>query len=224
MALIFPLAMPIDGAATQYFEPERVDYQTPRADGRVNGVTAGFPLWHASWSIASSIGMLKSDEWRAFVSVLRGSQRRFFGYDHSRPYPLLTPTGFAGLVRAGTSTAYDGTATSWATDAPREIVAMYGQPNGFILSVGDYGMFRWTTGGEARRSLHRVTDAGIGTSAGALGVTIEPPIPTLVPGTAIFDVARPNCIMGLKPDQKLGTMGRALRIEGTINAIQDLRP
>ncbi|ADK99383.1 hypothetical protein [Brevundimonas subvibrioides] len=223
MALTFPLALPVDGAAAQYFEIEQVDYQSQRAGGRVNGVTAGFPLWHASWSFGSSISRAKSDAWRAFVASLRGGKRPFFGYDQSRPYPLLTPRGFAGLVRAGTSTPYDGTATSWATNAEREIIAMYGQPNGFILSVGDYAMFRWVNGTEPRRSLHRVTDLGIATGAGALGVTIEPPIPNLVPGSAICDVARPNCIMKLKPEAKIGTMGRAHRVEGQVLAIQDLR-
>lgn len=218
----FPIALPENGVASQYFEPERVDFTSQKADGRLNGVTAGWPLWHARFSFGQSISRAKSEEWRAFVARLRGQQRTFFGADQNRPYPVAYPRGFAALTRAAGG-AFDGTAASWSVNADRDVISPTGLPAGLALNIGDYGMFRWETGGEARRSLHRAVLAATANGSGVVALTVEPPVPNLVPGDAVFDLARPCCVMKLKPETKIGEMTRTQRVDGVVAAIQDLR-
>lgn len=228
MALTFPLSPPLLGPASEYFEIERVDHQSAQTGGRVSGVTAGFPLWRGRWSLSRSLSRLTSEEWRAFVSSLRGGQRAFFGYDYGRPYPLSAPNGFAGLTRAGGG-SFDGTATSWSVNADRDVVTLNGLPANFKLNVGDYGMWRWTGdaipgAGTARRSLGRAVETLTANGSGVVAITMEPPLPTLVPGGAVFDLARPCCVMRLDTSQtQLGEKARVLRIDGTIAGVQDLR-
>lgn len=221
MTLIFPRAMPI-GVAAQTFELDRVDLSTERAGGRVNGVSVGLPRWSGRWTLSQQISQAASDEWRAFVTSLRGLQRPFFGFDQGRPFPKATPNGFAGLSRAGGG-AFDGAATSWSVNTERDVLGLAGLPAGLILSLGDYAMLRWTTGGGERRSLHRVVEGAVANGSGAASPSVEPPVPAFVPGSAVADLARPCCVMKLTSETKLGDMGRSLRISGTIVAVQDLR-
>lgn len=222
MALSFPLSMPQNASTLQYFEPERVDLQTERADGRVNGVSVGWPLWHARWTLGPSIARETAEQWRATVTALRGSQRTFFGGDESRPFPRLYPNGFVGLSRAGGG-AFDGTASNWSVNADRDTPTFSGFPAGLVLSWNDYIMFRWETGGSARRALVRAVEVADATSGGLLSIAAEPAVPNVVPGNAIADLVRPVCIMKLKPETKIGEMGRLQKIDGQIHAIQDLR-
>lgn len=216
-----PLTMP-DGVATEYFEPERVDAVSPRSDGRVTGVSVGFPLWRARWTLGQAMDRATSEQWRAFVARLRGVQRTFFGYDHGRPYPLAAIKGFTGLTRHAGG-AFDGTATSWSVNSDRDTPTLNGLPSTFPLTFGDYIMWRWTTGGEARRSLHRVVVPATA-SGGVVSPVVEPPLPTFIPSDAVADLARPNCIMRLVPGEtRVGEKGRTLRVDATIVAIQDLR-
>lgn len=217
-----PLNMPT-GVASEYFEPQRVDAITPRVDGQVTGVTLGPPLWHGRWTLGRSISRRLSDEWRAFCARLRGQQGRFFGGDHGRPFPFAYPKGFAGLTRAGGG-VFDGSATSWTVNSTRDVATLNGLPAGFDLSLGDYVMWRWTTGGDERRSLHRLVLDVEASGAGVAAVTVEPPLPTLIPAGATADFQRPVCIMALLPETRIGEKTRTLRVDGTIVAIQDLRP
>ena len=73
MALTFPRTMP-DGVAAEYFEPERSDFASPRSDGRIGGVTVGFPRWQGRWTLGKAMTQRRSEEWRAFVASLRGAQ------------------------------------------------------------------------------------------------------------------------------------------------------
>ncbi|MDP3405044.1 MAG: hypothetical protein Q8S03_10170 [Brevundimonas sp.] len=220
MSLVFPRRMPV-GVAGQYFEAEQVDYQTAVAGGRVNGVTAGPPLWHGRWTLGAGISQSASDQWRAFLSAQRGQQRPFLGYDQARPYPRSTPNGFAGMARHGGG-AFDGTATSWSINSDGDELALNGLPSSLALTFGDYAMLRWTTGGDERRSLHRAVDAATAI-AGVVTLSIYPPVPDLVPGDAVADLAQPCCVMKLTPETKIGEMGRSLRVAGQVVAIQDLR-
>lgn len=220
--MVAPITMPADGVASQYFEPEGVDFSTQRTDGRVNGVRAGWPLWHARFSFSQSMKRRKSDEWRAFVARLRGQQRPFFGADQDRPFPLAYPRGFAGLTRAGGG-AFDGSAAGWSINEDGDVITPTGLPAALQLQIGDYGMFRWETGGEPRRSLHRAVLDSTANGSGVLALTVEPPVPNLVPGDAVFDLARPACIMKLKPETKIGELTRTRRVDGQVHAIQDLR-
>lgn len=224
MALTFPRPMPLVGPSSQYFEIERTDAMSPTADGRIEGVTLGAPRWHGRWTLSDRLLAGQAEEWRAFVTSLRGQQRTFLGRDYDRPWPLSAPMGFAGMVRAGGG-AFDGATDSWSVNADRDVVTLSRQPSGFSLSWNDYVMWRWTTGGEARRSLHRVTEAGVATAGGVVAVAVEPPLPTLVPGAAIADLDRPNCLMKLDASQtRLGERTRNNRVGGVIVAVQQLLP
>ncbi len=218
-----PLTLPA-GVAGESFEIERVDYQTPTGNGRVTSVTAGFPLWRATWSLSSGQRLAGAEAWRAFLRRLRGAQGRFYAGDHMRRWPLSAPTGFDGLIRAGGG-AFDGTATSWSVSADRDQITLNGQPGAFEYAVGDYLMFRWTTTGDERRSLHGLVEAATANGSGVVTARVEPPVPSLVPGGAIADLAEPVCIMTLVTGEtRLEPRTRAQRIGGTIAAVQDLRP
>lgn len=221
MALIFPRPMP-DSVSAQSFELDQVDYSTSVADGRQNGVSAGWPKWQGRWTL-SDISVAATNEWRAFLASLRGQRRPFLGFDAARRFPLMYPTGFAGMARASGG-AFAGASTSWSINADGDVLTATGLPAGLVLSLNDYGMLRWTTGGDERRSLHRVVEAATASGGGVVALTIEPPVPTLVPGTAVFDLAEPCCVMKLTGETSLGAMTRSRRLSGEVVAIQDLRP
>lgn len=214
---------PPRGVAAEHFEIERVDYQTPTTDGRASGVTAGFPLWRARWTIGERIAVSTSEEWRAFVRRCRGVQIPWYAGDRGRPYPLSAPNGFGGLTRAGGG-AFDGTATTWSVNAARDQPTLNGLPAGFVLSIGDYVMWRWVTSSEPRRSLHCLVEATTASGAGTATLRVEPPLPSLIPGGAVADLAEPVCIMRLDTaETRLGEKSRNLRTSGTVAGLQDLR-
>lgn len=226
MTLTFPRPLPDDAATTQRFEIERVDYLSPETGGRLGGVSAGWPLWRGVWTFSRGRRQT-SEEWRALLSCLRGPQRTFFGRDYQRPFPLAYASGFAGLTRAATApavgAAFDGSATTWSLNGTRDALSLTGLPAGFKLSLNDYVMFRWQTGGNERRSLHRAVEAVTGAADGSLTVQIEPPVPSLVPVAAVADFANPVCVMKAVPGEtRAGTMDRAGKIDGQLAGLQEL--
>lgn len=229
MAITLPLRPPLLGPASEFFEIERVDYVTPVKSGRVGGVTAGFPLWRGRWSLGQAVSRQTSEEWRAFVSCLRGSQRGFFAHDYGRPFPLTTPRGFAGVNRAGGG-VFDGAATTWSVNLTRDVVTLSGLPAQQVLSIGDYIMWRWLGNevpglGRERRSLCRVVELAVASTGGVISVAVEPPLPTVTPGGAVADLANPCCVMKQDTSQsQLGEKTRTLRVTGQIAGVQDLRP
>ena len=233
MTLTYPIDMPTTGAKLQAFEPQRVDFISPTAGGRVGAVSAGTPLWSATWELGV-IDRTRSDIWRAWLMRLRGSQRTFLARDIARPYPLANIGGFSGLTRPSGG-AFDGSASTWSQSIGSEgdaTVTLTGLPVGLVLSVGDYIGWRWDASGSSagsndRRSLARVVVGGTANGSGVLGVVIEPPVPTLVvPPTAIAHLDRPGCVMRLVPGQsEVGAVDRRLAITSAkIAGIQDLRP
>jgi len=211
-------------AASEYFEPEWVDFQSPTADGRVGGVAVGPPLWRGRWSLSRKMSLEASEQWRAFVSRIRGAQLPFFARDLARPWPLKYPNGFGGMTRAGGG-AFDGTATSWSVNVTRDTATPTGLPAALALSVGDYAMWRWTTSGEPRRALARVIDAATANGSGVVALRIEPPLPAFVPSGAVMDFAEPCCVMKrVTAEGRLGSKDRTLKVDGEFQAIQDLRP
>lgn len=222
MALTFPLSLPTVDLSSNRFEIGRADLVSPEVSGRIGSVSVGFPLWQARYTF-KDVSEEAADEWRAFVSVLRGPQRTFYGRDLTRPLPKKYPNGFAGMTRAGGG-AFAGAATSWSVNGTRDGLTVNGLPAGFQLSVGDYGMFRWVTGGQQRRALIRAVEAGTASGAGVLtGLTFEPALPTVVPAGAVFDLLNPVCIMKLLPETDLGEVDALGMISGQVVATQELR-
>lgn len=222
MAITFPRAMPLTGPARQRFEIQRVDFLSPEASGRLGAITAGFPLWSATWSLGT-FGSARSDEWRAWVSAQRGPQRLFLGRDYARTFPLAYPGGFGGMVRAGTSTPFTGAATSWSQTidgSGTPVLTLNGLPAAFAGGYGDYVDFRW---GTFKRALVRALEPAVASGSGAISFSIEPAIPSLVPVDAVAHLDGPACLMRLTSDTDVGEIDRRLSVTGgKIVALQDL--
>lgn len=226
-----PAAMPTMYVVSQQFEQQRVDYGAPESSGRLGGVQAGFPLWTASWALGR-MPMATSDQWRAWLSGMRGATRRFIGYDLGRLYPFAYPAGFGGMTRAGGG-SFDGTATSWSETITADgdsQVTLHGMPAAFQFNPGDYIGFHWaaTESSVAGLTWHapvRATAAATADGSGVLTVTCEPPIPSAVPNTATAYLNSPGCTMALDLSQtNLGAVDQLLTITGgQIVAIQDIR-
>ena len=226
--------MPSHGIRDTIFEPLRFDAGAPERGGRVGGVTLGFPLWEAQWMLVNNMTEQASEEWRAFLIRLRGSQRWFFGFDHKRRFPRTYPGGFSGMTRAGGGT-FPGSATSWSQniDAHSDaIVTLNGMPNGLIMQTGDYIGFKWDAAGSPvgtfdRRTVVRLVESSTASAGGVLTANVEPPVNVqAVPSFAIAHLDEPRGLMRAVSDQsQLGAVGPLLNIAGgSIAAIQDLRP
>lgn len=221
-----PSTMPDMYVGTQSFELLRVDYAAPEASGRVGGVQAGFPLWQANWSF-SRMPLVNSDEWRAWLTGMRGATRRFIGQDIARQLPREYMD--AGALPGGHSGACSDWSETINADGDSELT-LQGLPAGLILSQGDYVDFRYDATEEAIedlpwRALVRVVEGGTADGSGNVTVIVEPPVPTAVPDTATAHVKDTGCIMTLVLDQtSLEPVDRLYAIlGGTISAIQDIR-
>jgi hypothetical protein len=224
----FPLAMPDAGPGAMTFELKRVDFLSPNAGGRLNGVSAGVPLWYGRFTLGESLGPARSAIWSAFVDRLDGPGRYFLGRDYRRPYPLAyINTELAGLSRAGGG-AFDGSASTWAraTSAEGEPqLVLTGLPANMVLSERDYVGFKWTTGGEARRALVRIAVATQASAGGGVTLTIRPAIHTLVPVDAVAHFDKPACLMKLIPGEtEIGDVNTRGSLSGVVAGLQDLQP
>lgn len=231
MAINFPRDMPPSGPSVQEFEPQRVDYSAPEASGRLGGIQAGAPLWMATWALGK-LSVAQSDEWRAWIASLRGSQRAFYGCDQGRPYPRAYMGGFTGMTRAGGG-SFNGAASAWSETidgADNSVIGLSGLPASFVFSRGDYIGFKWDAadapaGSYGRRALVRAVEAAAGSAGGVLTVTCEPPVPMVVPSGAIAYLNRPTCIMKLMQGSAAGSIDRSHKVSGgKIVALQDLMP
>lgn len=223
MTITYPRRMPLGGVVSQSFEPRRLDYSTPSVGGRMTSVTAGPPLWAMSMSLRDG-DEDEVAEWRAFFASLRGVQRSFFAGDLTRPFPKAYPDGFGGMHRAGGG-AFDGSASAWAINAGRDGVDLSGLPANMELSIGDYLMWRWVTGGVQRRALGRAIEPAVASAGGVASIVFEPPLAGLVPATAVADLARPECVMKMVPDKsEMGELDALHSAAGSLVALQDLRP
>lgn len=222
MALTFPRDMPTAAVANQSFDIARVDYASGTSNGRLMSVTAGFPLWSMSLTIGEGDAD-ETAEWGAFFDTLRGQQRTFFAGDLTRPFPRAYPDGFDGMMRAGGG-AFTGAATSWSINADRDVPSLEGLPAGLEVGPRDYIMWRWSTAGVQRRALARAVESATASAGGVLTVTVEPPLATLVPGSAVADLARPVCVMRQDVKQSgLDPMDALHSATGKLTAFQDLR-
>lgn len=225
--MTYVLDMPEVGPSSITFEQRRVDLISPRAGGRVNSVSVGWPLWYGRYTLGRGLGPRRSDAWRAFVDRLDGSAGYFLGRDYRRPYPLAyLETGFEGVFRGAGSTPFDGAATTWsrATNVDGEpLVNLEGLPGAMPLNQGDYLGFKWTTGGYDRRALVRIVEGTEAANWGAATVVVRPAVHLIVPPGAIAHFDNPACLMKSIPGEtSLGDIDRRGSIAGTVAGIQDL--
>jgi hypothetical protein len=217
--------MPDMYVAMEAFEIQRNDFAAPEASGRIGGVQSGFPLWSCVWTL-SRMPQDNSDEWRAWVSGMRGQTRRFIGRPISRPLPKA-------YMESGLPGGFDGEASGWSeninADGDSELT-LTGLPVGLVLGQGDYIDFRWTATEDAVsglpwRAIVRVVEGATANGGGSATVIVEPPVPAAVPVDAEAHLDEPGCIMALVLDQtSVGPVDRLYAIrEGQIAGIQDIR-
>lgn len=228
MAILFPRQMPLTGfGAGHQFELQRFDYAAPEDSGRIGGIAGSPAKWIGTWPLSRAMSVEMSDEWRAWVTSLRGQQKLFLGADVARRFPRAYGVGFAGLSRAGGG-AFDGAAGSWSQEIDAEgsaVLTLGGLPASFAVKRGDYVGFRWSSGG--RRAIVRATEDVTGNSAGSLTVSVEPAVDLrVVPSGATAHFDNPLCLMKLLTDKtELGGMDRLGRIQGgTITGMQVMLP
>lgn len=224
MTITYPRTMPEVGANSISFEPQQIDYMSPENSGRIGAVAAGFPLWRMKVSL-TNMAEADSDEWRAFIASLRGSRRIFYARDLSRPYPRLHSDGRpSGPAPSSWSQAItsDGDA----------LLTLNGMLPNVVLSRGDYVGFRWDAAGAAagslgRRALVRAVERGIVGADGSVTLTVEPPVPTIVPPGAAAYIDHASCLMRIvSSSTQLGVQvpGGYTPSGGVIEAVQDLLP
>lgn len=220
-----PVEMPTMYVAMQQFELVRNDYAAPEASGRIGGVQAGFPLWQMVCSL-SRMPLVNSDEWRAWLSGMRGATRRLIGRDIARQLPRA-------YVEMGLPGGFDGECSNWSetinADDDAELT-LNGLPVGLILSQGDYIDFRYDATEEAIedlpwRALVRVVEGGTADGSGNVTVTIEPPVPPAVPEDATAYVSETGCTMALVlSETNIDGIDRLYSVlGGQITAVQDIR-
>jgi len=210
--------MPAAGVGGQRFELQRADFLAPERKGRIGAMAAGFPLWTAEWTLPAAMGQAGSDEWRAFVTSLEGPLRLFLGKEYGRRFPRAYPQGFGG--------SFDGAAASWSqaiTDG-QAVLSLGGLPAGLVLAPGDYVDFRWTTGGEARRTLVRSLSSGVASGGGAVSLVVAPAVPALTPESAVAHLDDPACLMRLSPQTEISAMDRRRVAGARILGVQELLP
>jgi hypothetical protein len=215
MSLTFPRLMPTVGAMGLSFEPERVDYLSPEAGGRLGAMTAGFPRWTMRISLSAMLPA-DADVWRAWLAVQRGPARPFYAYDIDRQVPAAYVAGgsFAGTP-SGWSQAIDGNGVA--------VLTLTGLLAGQKVSLNDYIGLAWPS---ARRALTRAAEPAVANGAGAATFAVEPPIPPVVPLTAAATLVQATCVMRLVTGEtKLAEVGLGgiMGAGGTISAAEDFR-
>ncbi len=192
MAITFPRDFPNAGLATRFdevvFMPMFSQVRAPTRGGLVQVALVGPALWQMEFK-TRLMGEAEFEEWRAWLSSLRGGARKFKAWDPLRRYARAYRTGYAALTRAGGGSFAAGTANLLSIAGPRDEITLSTLPAGFVLSLGD--MISIPFG--SSRSLHRVTEAGVASAGGQATVGLEPPLPIGVTTGATVDLASPWC-------------------------------
>lgn len=212
--------MPSEGVAAQKWGVRDVGFGWRESGGRSGGVGAG-PEPITMDLTLGEMSLEAGAAWWGFKAWCRGARRTFTAYDLLRPYPAAYPAGFGGLVRADLSPfPADGAPTGWSVDTPGQVLSLEGLPAGFQVAVGDWFGWVWDTD---RRTAARAVEAATANVSGQLSVTIEPPLPDLVPALAAMVLAHCAMVFRLTPETDLGSEDTISLGGGRIVAEQDLR-
>lgn len=158
------------------FRPLHQQVRAPTRGGNPGVASVGRDLWQAELT-TRALGEREALRWEAWLQTLRGGLR---------PFRLIHPlrrvcqhyriTGYFGLVRAGTSTAFDGTCEVDSGAVTADELRLRLLPAGFVFLDGDLVSVTYASGLQA---LHRVVEAVNASGAGLATLTVEP---SVVPG------------------------------------------
>jgi hypothetical protein len=222
MAITYPRAFPALFVGAHRFTLQRTDLVAPETSGAAPGVTFGVPIWTAEYE-AAGLTDAQAADWQAWMLSLRGSQGTFYASDLRRLAPRAYPSGVTGLTRAGGG-AFDGTATSWSVNTPKDVLTLNGLPASYQATAGDYVGFQWGSGNVKRHAV-RFVESATANGSGVLVAAIEPALPLAVSGSATARLDQHGVVMRMVPGASEDGASEPFGEWGAkIMAIQDLRP
>lgn len=171
MAITYPRDLPdTTKIASCVLEQGRNVTRSPTVGGAVQRVELASPLWSISYE---TVPLVESDgeAWAAWLASLRAGAKLFKAVMPLRRYALAYRSGYGGLTRAGTATAFDGTATVSAVGGSLDTLTLSTLPAAFQLKAGDLLSLGYASGAQG---FHRIVEGATASGAGAATVTIEP--------------------------------------------------
>lgn len=190
-------AMPLGSFSAARFELRRFMAANELYGGRVETRQLTTPRWEAEYTTVHPLKDDERDIWRAWWATLRGGERYFYAWDPEKQYPRLYPSGFTGLVKAGTATPFTGIAEVTEFLSSEYHIDVEQTPASFTLRSGDMVEVRE---GIQRGLFRIVADTNMST-LGVGRLTVEPRIPTgLFTAAAQVNFYRPACVMRPRPE------------------------
>lgn len=219
MAITFPRDFPNVASLTRFndvsFTPLFSQVRAPTRGGLVQVALVGPALWQMEYK-TRLMAEAEFEEWRAWLSSLRGGARHFRAWDPLRRHARAYRSGYAALTRATGGSFSAGTANLLTIAASRDEITLSTLPAGFVFSLGD--MISIPFG--SSRSLHRVTEAAVASGAGQVLVGVEPVLPPVIATGATVDLARPWCLAVLDADSVTETRDDNRRGAVSFRAVQ----
>jgi hypothetical protein len=212
MVLTFPLS------ATTFFS--RIDIEAvtfiPSWGQEFSGLQGGTIIVKdrrpALWTAAVQSNPIPNDDAvaiEALINAMGGSLQSFHIWNPKRQYPRADPKGT--ILGASTPTIL-------SLNVDNRRLALTGLPPGYVLSVGDFLAFTYST---TRRALHQVVES---VTANGSGVTaqfeVTPHIRTGATAGAAVALARPSAIMRIVPGSYDAPSAGPLHSTVRFNAIQ----
>lgn len=172
MAITFPRTMPAGiGASKCVFEPVFTNV-APRTN---SAALLRIETADAFWSMEITFSRKMPEEvlrLRTWIDSMQGGLGSYLCHDYARPLPRDYAGGLSGLVKAGTSTPFDGTCAVSALAAYS--IGMTGLPANFQFREGDYvGLVQ-----SGKYGLHQITEDVAANVSGAVTVPVIPAVQT----------------------------------------------
>lgn len=186
MTVTYPLAMPQSGISQSEFSLITNDAINEQASGAVVAEQIAPEYWDVS--LATSALMRRSARlraWTTFLMNLRGAKKVALLYDPDQPYPQAYTT-FAGIVRAGGSVPFDGTADVDTRVNARKF-DISNLPASFQLYASDYCGFVKS----GRYYLTRLAEDVVSGLTGNATITVEPALPDFFDAASTINLLRP---------------------------------
>lgn len=173
MSITFPRDLPSSSRiASCVLDLDRQTMRAPTLGGAIQRVEVGVPLWRVSYETVAMVET-EGEAWTAWGASLRGGARLFKAVNPLRRYGLAYRAGLTGLVRAGTATAFDGTAPISSVGGSLDTLTLTTLPAAYEVKAGDMLSLGYASGAQG---LHRVIENATANGSGSVTVTIEPTV------------------------------------------------